>query len=62
MKLTLAIVGPSLIKPASDREKAARQTELANALKVVADSIANTGARDGKIQNRTFSGNFFIEG
>jgi len=62
MRLSLTIVGASLIKPASEREKTARMTELANALKVVADSIAATGAKDGKIQNDNFSGSFFIEG
>jgi hypothetical protein len=62
VKLTLKIIGPGLVKPASDREKASRMTELANALKVVADQIANAGTKDGRIENGAFSGSFFIEG
>jgi hypothetical protein len=62
MKLIVKITGPGLVKPASEREKAGRMTELANALKVVADSIANCGTKDGRIEKGAFSGSFFIEG
>jgi hypothetical protein len=61
MKFIAKIIGPNLAKPASDRAKTARMTELANALKVVADSIANCGSKDGQIKNGDFNGSFFIE-
>jgi hypothetical protein len=62
MKLIVKIIAPGSVKPASDRAQAARMTELANALKVVADSIANCGSKDGQITHGDFNGHFFIEG
>jgi hypothetical protein len=62
MQLTLKIVGRSLPRPSSVREKTVRAAELATALKIVADSIANCGARDGKIEGDTLSGSYLIEG
>jgi len=62
VKLILKIIGPALVKPASDREKAARMTELANVVKTIGDRIAATGAKDGQIEHGDFRGSFFIEG
>jgi hypothetical protein len=62
MKLSLAIVGQSLPRPASIREKTVRAAEIAAALKIVADQIVNCGARDGKIEGSTVSGSYCIEG
>jgi hypothetical protein len=39
MKLSLKIIGPHLGKPLGAREQNARYIELANALKVVADTL-----------------------
>ena len=62
MKLTLKLMTPRLVKPLSDREKIASVTELANELKSIADTIANTGAREGTVQRGGYYGSFFIEG
>ncbi|HEY5129381.1 MAG TPA: hypothetical protein VIJ35_19200 [Bradyrhizobium sp.] len=62
MKLSLALVCPSLIKPATAREKATQNLEIANVLKLIGDHIAATGARDGQIENGDFSGSFWITG
>jgi hypothetical protein len=62
VKLILKIIGPGLVKPSSDREKAARMTVLANVVKTIGDRIANTGAKDGQIEHGDFRGSFFIEG
>jgi hypothetical protein len=50
MKLSLKIIGPHSGKPLGAREQNAKNLELANALKVVADVITN-GANEGQIRN-----------
>jgi hypothetical protein len=62
MKLSLKIVGTHSGKPLGVREENARLTELANALKVVADSIANCGTKDGRIEFGDYRGSYVIEG
>jgi hypothetical protein len=63
MKLIVKIItGPGLVKPASERAKAARMTELSNVLHSVASTIANCGAKDGQIEHGDFRGSFWIEG
>ena len=62
MKLIAKIIGPNLAKPASDRAKTARMTEIGNLLKSIGDHIANTGTVEGQIEHGDFRGNYFIEG
>jgi hypothetical protein len=47
VKLTLKIMGPNLVQPASIRERNARTLEIANTLKSLAETIASTGALEG---------------
>jgi hypothetical protein len=51
MTFNLKIVGPRPVKPLGEREQDAKNIELANALKIVADTIANTGSSEGQIRN-----------
>ena len=62
MKLIVKITAPGLVKPASDRERAGRMTELANVVKTIGDRIAATGAKDGQIEHGAFTGSYWIEG
>jgi hypothetical protein len=61
MKLTIKIIGPHSGKPLGGREQNAKNIELANALKVVADTIANTGSNEGQIRNGDLVGSYQIE-
>ena len=62
MKLILKILAPGLVKPATERARSARMTELANVVKTIGDTIAATGAKDGKIEHGVFTGSYWIEG
>jgi hypothetical protein len=61
MKLSLKIIGPHLGKPLGAREQNAKNIELANALKSIADSIANCGGNEGQIRNGDLVGSYQIE-
>jgi hypothetical protein len=61
MKLSLKIIGPHLGKPLGAREQNAKYIELANALKVVADTIANTSSNEGQIRNGDLVGSYQID-
>jgi hypothetical protein len=61
MKITVSLTGRSIAKEAPLRARNARNSEIAAALRSIADQIANLGERDGRCTFGDLRGKFLIE-